>query len=81
MSAIDHTTHDRIERRLSDIDWPTYLQRRFTPSPAAWEDQVLYFLMLDRFSDGNRQRDPSSHDGALNYAVGGCPMKNAECAS
>ena len=25
---------------------------KYHPSPAAWEDQVLYFLMLDRFSDG-----------------------------
>ena len=29
---------------------------RFTPSPAAWENQVLYFLLLDRFSDG-REKD------------------------
>ncbi|KAF2836082.1 glycoside hydrolase family 13 protein [Patellaria atrata CBS 101060] len=27
--------------------------RVFHPSPAAWEDQVLYFLLPDRFSDGN----------------------------
>jgi hypothetical protein len=25
----------------------------YFPSPIAWEDQVFYFLMLDRFSDGN----------------------------
>lgn len=25
--------------------------KKFYPSPVAWEDQVLYFLMLDRFSD------------------------------
>lgn len=31
-------------------DAPT---KRFYPSPAAWEDQVLYFLLPDRFSDGN----------------------------
>src|SRR5262249_58752151 len=24
-------------------------------APAAWEDQVLYFLLLDRFSDGNER--------------------------
>src|SRR5215813_10094891 len=29
--------------------------RTFTPSPTAWEDQVLYFLLVDRFSDGNEQ--------------------------
>jgi glycosidase len=27
--------------------------RKFTPSPTAWEDEVLYFLLVDRFSDGN----------------------------
>ena len=26
---------------------------KYFPSPTAWEDQVLYFLMVDRFSDGN----------------------------
>ena len=29
--------------------------RTFTPSPTAWEDQVLYFLLVDRFSDGNEK--------------------------
>ena len=52
---IDDTTHDNIERSLNEIDWATYTQRKYTESPAAWEDQVLYFLMLDRFSDGREQ--------------------------
>jgi glycosidase len=26
--------------------------RKYHPSPLRWEDQILYFLMLDRFSDG-----------------------------
>ena len=29
--------------------------RTFTPSPTAWEDQVLYFLLVDRFSDNNER--------------------------
>ena len=33
---------------------------KYHPSPAAWEDQVLYFLMLDRFSDG---REDGLRDG------------------
>src|SRR6188472_2901648 len=41
-----------IEKSLLDIDFATLTRGPFTPSPAAWEDQVLYFLMLDRFSDG-----------------------------
>src|SRR5450432_1562202 len=27
----------------------------FHPSPRAWEDQVLYFLLVDRFSDGQEK--------------------------
>ena len=42
-----------VEKSLLDVDFASLTRGPFTPSPAAWEDQVLYFLMLDRFSDGN----------------------------
>lgn len=42
-----------IEKSLLELDFASLTRRTFTPSPAAWEDQVLYFLLLDRFSDGN----------------------------
>jgi len=38
---------------ISEIDFGELTKRRYTPSPDSWSDQVLYFLMLDRFSDGN----------------------------
>jgi glycosidase len=42
------------ERRLTDLNLQTLIQgRTFFPSPPAWEDQVLYFLLVDRFSDNN----------------------------
>ena len=44
-----------IEQRLSELNFATLTNRKFLPSPAAWEDQVLYFMMLDRFSDGKEQ--------------------------
>jgi hypothetical protein len=44
-----------VEKSLLDIDFASLTRGPFTPSPAAWEDQVLYFLMLDRFSDGNER--------------------------
>lgn len=44
-----------VEKSLLDIDFAALTRGPFTPSPAAWEDQVLYFLMLDRFSDGNEK--------------------------
>ena len=46
--------HFRAERRLADIDFAGLTRRRtYFPSPAAWEDEVLYFLFVDRFSDGH----------------------------
>src|SRR5262249_30106600 len=37
---------------LLDLDFASLTRGTFNPSPAAWEDQVLYFLLIDRFSDG-----------------------------
>jgi len=42
-------------RSTSDIDWAEVTSRAYTPSPLAWEDQVFYFLMVDRFSDGRER--------------------------
>ncbi|GGM12407.1 alpha-amylase family glycosyl hydrolase [Dactylosporangium sucinum] len=39
-------------RRAADIDLAALTRREFHPSPAAWEDEVLYFLLVDRFDDG-----------------------------
>lgn len=42
-----------MEKQISEIDFDGLVAGRdFFPSPVAWEDEVLYFLMLDRFSDG-----------------------------
>ena len=46
---------EEIEKSLLELDFASLARRTFTPSPAAWEDQVLYFLLLDRFSDGNER--------------------------
>ncbi len=41
---------------LADLQLDALIRgRKFTPSPTAWEDQVLYFLLVDRFSDGNEK--------------------------
>ncbi|MCO6454958.1 MAG: hypothetical protein J5I93_06630 [Pirellulaceae bacterium] len=42
-------------KRLADLDLSQLTQRSYLPSPAAWEDEVLYFLLVDRFSDGREQ--------------------------
>jgi glycosidase len=42
-------------KSIAEIDFASLLKRRYTPSPDCWADQILYFLMLDRFSDGNEK--------------------------
>jgi glycosidase len=52
-----------IEKSLLDIDFASLTRGPFTPSPKAWEDQVLYFVMLDRFSDGKEKSGYSDAKG------------------
>jgi glycosidase len=54
-----------VEASVVELDLARLTQgRSFHPSPAAWEDEVLYFLMLDRFSDGN-EHGFVGNDGAM----------------
>jgi glycosidase len=40
-------------KSVKDIDLKNITGKRtYFPSPEAWEDQILYFLLIDRFSDG-----------------------------
>ena len=42
-----------MENSIAGIDLRKLIDgRSYYPSPLNWEDQVLYFLMIDRFSDG-----------------------------
>ncbi|NKX53343.1 alpha-amylase family glycosyl hydrolase [Arthrobacter mobilis] len=40
------------DRSLAGLDWDAALRGPFHPSPSSWADQTLYFLLVDRFSDG-----------------------------
>lgn len=60
---------------VRDLDFAALRQRAFHPSPAAWEDQVLYFLLLDRFSDG-RENGYRTVDGTL-VTNGSTPLFSA----
>ena len=51
--------HDQFAAALLAQAVPTSLsavalprRQRFHPSPVDWRDEVLYFLLVDRFSDG-----------------------------
>lgn len=50
-------------QRLAELDSSWLVDGPLFPSPVAWEDEVLYFLMLDRFSDG-REQGFRGNDGA-----------------
>jgi glycosidase len=39
-----------------ELDLPR--RQRYHPSPADWRDQLLYFLLVDRFSDGRENTRP-----------------------
>jgi glycosidase len=53
------------ERSVAELDFTELTRgKTFHPSPTAWEDQVLYFLMLDRFSDG-KERAFRGNDGKI----------------
>lgn len=41
------------QQHLRDLNLSELTNRDFFASPTHWEDQVLYFLLVDRFSDGN----------------------------
>src|SRR5262245_48890258 len=68
---------ETIEKSLLELDFASLTRRTFTPSPAAWEDQVLYFLLLDRFSDG-REKDGHRDNEGRPVTTGATPLYRPE---
>jgi glycosidase len=62
---------EQMRLRLDDLDWTGFRDRPFHPSPSSWADQVLYFLLVDRFSDG---REDGYRDRAGNLVRGTTPV-------
>lgn len=52
-STLGDPVPDRIR---GEVTFPR--RQRFHPSPADWRDEVLYFLLVDRFSDGQEDSRP-----------------------
>jgi glycosidase len=73
-SGFDASEDGMTESRIADIDFAALkAQGTFLESPTHWEDEVLYFLMLDRFSDGN-ETNVLDNDGFLVTQAGGTPL-------
>src|SRR5262249_34362825 len=68
---------EKIEKSLAELDFAALTRRTFTPSPAAWEDQVLYFLLLDRFSDG-KEKDGYRNNEDQPVRSGDTPLYRTE---
>jgi glycosidase len=68
---------EKIEKSLLEVDFASLTRRTFTPSPAAWEDQVLYFLLLDRFSDG-KEKDGYRDIAGQPVHIGTTPLYRPE---
>jgi glycosidase len=68
---------EKIEKSLLELDFASLTRRTFTPSPAAWEDQALYFLLLDRFSDG-KEKDGYRDNADRPVLSGSTPLYRAQ---
>jgi len=49
--------------RIRNVDLPR--RRSFHPSPSDWREEILYFLLVDRFSDGREDLRPLLERGQL----------------
>ncbi|MGR0480612.1 MAG: alpha-amylase family glycosyl hydrolase [Candidatus Electronema sp. V4] len=66
--------------RMAEVDFTSLTSgKTYTPSPAAWEDQVFYFLMVDRFSNG-KESNYRDNSGAL-VTEGSTPLFTLNQAS
>lgn len=64
------------ETRLSDIKLEAFIDQNLFPSPIAWEDQVFYFMMLDRFSD-KKETEYKDNQGST-VTTGSTPLFTAQ---
>ena len=56
---------------VADLDFSAVTSSNKTASPSAWEDEVIYFLLVDRFSDA---REDGYRDLAGNPVPGTTPL-------
>lgn len=65
MSTIQNDPHNLIEKTLSEIHWADLTTaHEYYPSPTSWDDELLYFLFIDRFSDGSEYGGFADNSGA-----------------
>ena len=50
MGFVEDTLAAPCPAALAALDLPR--RQHYHPSPDSWQDEVVYFLLVDRFSDG-----------------------------
>ena len=56
MGFVEDTLADPRPDELAVLDLPR--RQHYDPSPDSWQDEVVYFLLVDRFSDGAESTRP-----------------------
>ena len=66
MGFVDEALAGPRPDRLAELDLPR--REAYFPSPGSWPDEIVYFLLVDRFSDGQEasrplldSADPAAH--------------------
>lgn len=54
-----------MERSIRELDFTVLAAGPFHPSPSAWEDEVFYFLLVDRFSNGQERGFRDNHGNVV----------------
>lgn len=63
----DDAYYASIEKSIAEIDLKTLTKdKKYYPSPQNWEDEILYFLLADRFSDGKERGGFKNNNGEEN---------------
>ena len=66
MSFIEDTLAGPRPDALAVLDLPR--RQQYHPSPDSWQDEIVYFLLVDRFSDGAEGTRPLLDRGRLTDA-------------
>ena len=76
MGFVDEALAAPRPDRLADLDLPR--RQRYFRSPGSWQDEVIYFLLVDRFSDGAEAGRPlldRSNQAAARPGIDGQPWR------
>ena len=66
MSFIENTLSTPRPSHINEVDLPR--RQQYHPSPGDWRNEILYFLLVDRFSDNRENERPLIDRHHLSFA-------------